>query len=108
MEEQKKIVIMLVSGACCSSSLAQADKLAEQRLRQAIEQAGIAAGVTVVSLSGVLAGTALVSTEEVQVIRALFQKFGLRFAPAALVGKRVLFVGSAPAPGVLEGLLQSL
>ncbi len=108
MGQQKTLEILMVSGACCSPSLATMEKDLEKHLRQAIEQLGLQAEVRVVSLGAVLNGKATVTGEQSQLINALFQKYGARFAPAGLVDTRVLFAGSAPAPEKLKGILEAL
>lgn len=108
MESQKTVEIVLVSGACCAPSLAQVEKELEERLKQTIQELSLDAKVTVVSLSSVLSGKASVAEDQAQLIQALFQKYGARFAPAGLVDKRVLFAGGAPAPDKLKTALEGL
>ncbi len=108
MEAQGTLEIVMVSGACCSPSLATVEKELEKHLRQTVEQVGLAAQVRVVSLGSVLARKASLDTEQEQLIQAMFQKFGARFAPAGLVGNRVLFAGGAPGPNKLKEILETL
>ena len=106
--ETKKPEIVMVSGSCCSPSLAGAEKDLEKRLRETVADLDIDSEVTVVSLGAVLAGEAPVAQEQMALLQAMFQKYGVRMAPAGLVGKRVLFAGGAPAAEKLTSLLESL
>lgn len=108
MEEQEAFEIVMVSGACCSPSLAAVEKELEKQLRQTIEQVGLPAEVRIVSLGAILAHKASLSAEQEQLIHAMFQKYGARFAPAGLVDKQVLFAGSAPTPSKLKELVTAL
>ena len=106
--EIKKPEIVMVSGSCCSPSLAGVEKDLEKRLRETIAELKIDAEVNVISLGAVLAGEAPVAQEQTALLQAMFQKYGVRMAPAGLVGKRVLFAGGAPAAEKLTALLESL
>ena len=57
--ENSKHEIVMVSGSCCSPSLAGVEKDLEARIRQTVADLGIDAEVNVVSLGAVLAGEAL-------------------------------------------------
>jgi len=106
--EQTKVEIVMVSGACCAPNLANTEKDLEARILQTIEQLDMDAELKIVSLGAVLAGDDSLAVEQSQLIQALFQKYGARFAPAGLVDKRVLFAGSAPAQDKLKEILEAL
>ena len=108
MEEDKRLEITLVSGACCAPSLARVEKDLEERLRQTIQQLGLEAEIKVVSLRAVLAGKASVADDQSQMILAMFQKYGAKLAPAALIGKRFLFAGGAPSNDKLTEMLKTV
>ena len=98
----------MVSGACCSPSLARTEKDLEKRFEEAIDLLDLDATVTVVSLGSLMAGKASISQEQMQLIQALFQRYGAKFAPAALIEDRVLFAGGAPTTEKLVELLKAL
>lgn len=108
MKHEKTVEIILVSGACCSPSLAHVERELEKQLWQTVEQFGLDAEVRVVSLSSVLAGKASLANGQENLIQALFQKYGAGFVPAALVDTRVLFAGGAPPPNKLKEVLKAL
>lgn len=106
--EETRVKIVMVSGACCVPSLAKTEKELETQMWQTVEELGLEAEVSVVSLGAVLAGNDSLATEQSQLIQALFQKYGTKFAPAGLVDKRVLFAGGAPAADKLKEILAGI
>ena len=105
---KEKLEIVMVSGACCVPSLARTEKDLEAHILQTVEQLSLDAEVKVVSLGSVLAGNDSLAKEQSQLIQALFQKYGARFAPAGLVDNRVLFAGGAPTPDKLKEILEGV
>jgi hypothetical protein len=108
MEHEETSEIVLVSGTCCRPSLARMEKKLERQLRATIEEMNLDTGVRIVSLSSVLAGEAPLADGQAELVHALFQKYGARFAPAGLVDQRVLFAGGAPTPDELKETLTGL
>jgi hypothetical protein len=108
MAAQGTLEITLLSGACCNPSLASAEKDLEKKIGMAARELGLDARVEVVSLSAVLAGQAAVTDSQSQVIRAMFQRYGARMAPAAMTGSRFLFAGGVPTVEKMLSILQGV
>ena len=108
MADQGNLEITLLSGSCCNPSLVQTEKDLEKRLALVIRELGLHARVKLVSLSEVLAGKGTVTEEQAQLIQAMFQRYGARLAPAAMIGKRFLFAGGSPSNEKLADMLKTV
>lgn len=95
-----RMEIVILSGACCIPSLAASDKHMEKNIQEALERSGINAKIRTITLSSVLQGKDLV--EQQGQVNALFQKHGVKFAPALLIDGKLQFMGGVPTTDQIQ------
>ena len=102
METNDKLLITIVSGACCNPHQARYDKDVETNLIQAAAQAGITLDLQTVSITAVLDNSDPLSEAERTQVQQLFQRAGAGFSPAVLFNQKVQFAGGVPSVEQLQ------
>ena len=98
-----EVVILLISGSCCVPQLTVVDQQAQQVIRQALEETGIAAQVRTLLISSVLQGG--IPAEILKQLQVSLQPANLMCLPALFINGKLISLGVPELNQVKSALL---
>ncbi len=90
-KSSSEVIVLLVSGSCCVPGMAVIDQQAQQVIRQAIDDIGIAAQVRTLPVSSALQGG--IPAEILKEIEVLNQPSNLLRLPALFINGKLISFG---------------